>query len=339
MPPEFQNRPPLRTKGEIEMPKPVPNQSVASQPAAPHPNQPHQVNLSSPAMVKLAQAVVRAHEYLSNPKVHRSAAPDDQPRSRPSTVSQAKNYLRAGKAPAPGFLRSAVSPERHRRKCAICSHPEREMIEDLFIHWHSPRAIANFLRDYDRVNWVSIYRHAYALGLDAIRRRNLNHFFENTLDDATQATPTLGGILGAARALSCLTEDGRWIEPPKRVIVTTIVRKEDPHATTSTDPDSHRSSAPQHDGSTQLFSSHELDPALIASSLPEAEIDPRGTGSQPVRVNPAGSPESNSRVAAHGALATKHDQWNAPSSPRSGHPEIRHNRNSHKTKDNSISNR
>ena len=154
--------------------------------------------------------------------------------SRVSTVRQAKHYLRVSRSPE--FLRSAPNLQRHRRKCAICRHEEREMIEELFIHWHSPQAIANFFRDYDNVNWVSIYRHAYALGLDQIRRRNLRHFFENLLDDAINAAPTFAGVLGAARALGCVTEDGRWVEPEKRIVMTTVVRKEEPASTTSIDP-------------------------------------------------------------------------------------------------------
>jgi hypothetical protein len=47
------------------------------------------------------------------------------------------------------------------------------------------------------------------------------------------------------RALSCITEDGRWLEPSQRVIVTTIDRKEDPPATTSADPDARKPSAAQ----------------------------------------------------------------------------------------------
>lgn len=221
------------------------------------------------AFARLAEAAASAQAYLNNPKAEKTSTrrepvrlvpdlnelprPSDQkhgsassasratshrPRApRVSTVRQAKNYLRA--TASPQFLRSTPNLQRHGRKCAICRHPEREMIEELFIHWHSPQAIANFLSDYEEINWVSIYRHAYALGLDQVRRRNLRHFFENLLDDAINATPTFAGVLGAARALGCVTEDGRWVEPEKRILMTTLVRHEEPASTTiSTEPNS-----------------------------------------------------------------------------------------------------
>ena len=35
-----------------------------------------------------------------------------------------------------------VSLGRHKRNCSICSHPERDAIEQSFLHWHSPEEIA-----------------------------------------------------------------------------------------------------------------------------------------------------------------------------------------------------
>ena len=213
-------------------------------------------------------------------------------RPRVSSVRQAKNYLRVSRSPE--FLNPNRSLDRHRRKCAICCHPEREMIEELFVRWHSPQAIANHLEDWDNVNWVSIYRHAYALGLDQVRRRNLRHFFENLLDDAINATPTFAGVLGAARALGCVTEDGRWVEPEKRILMTTVIRKEEPSSTTSTEPD-------------------------VSSALPEQDVAPFASSMLEAAVNPpARSAVRPSRPASHRATRKAAPTDTAPPLQRKG---------------------
>jgi hypothetical protein len=141
----------------------------------------------------------------------------------------------------PSFIHHPPGLARHRRKCQVCHHPEREAIEDLFVHWHSPASIANFFDDIAddteddddeyakrlRVTWVAIYRHAYAVGLDEIRRRNLRFAFEHILEQAGDTTPTSASIMAAARAYAaCVNNDGQWIDPPKRVLVTNITRHE-----------------------------------------------------------------------------------------------------------------
>ncbi|HEV2299477.1 MAG TPA: hypothetical protein VGR72_13300 [Candidatus Acidoferrales bacterium] len=287
-----------------------------------------------------------------------SRATSHRPRTpRVSTVRQAKNYLRVSRSPQ--FLRSTPNLQRHRRKCVICRHPEREMIEELFIHWHSPEAIANFLSDYDEINWVSIYRHAYALGLDAVRRRNLRHFFENLLDDAINATPTFAGVLGAARALGCVTEDGRWVEPEKRVTMTTLVRHEDPQAVTST------SDEPSRAPFTSQSAAASDQPArstLCGSGLQPRQKQRVACASSRARSEGGGSASASPRARAHShdleekpapvsssvlpqaAFGRPAAAWQTPppDSPgvvRSGTREIRLPLNSHKTKEKTISNR
>lgn len=63
---------------------------------------------------------------------------------------------------------TAISPERHRRLCVVCRHPDRHWIEEAFLHWRSPQQIAIQYKIPDR---ASIYRHARALGLFALRER------------------------------------------------------------------------------------------------------------------------------------------------------------------------
>ena len=155
------------------------------------------------------------------------------PKSRSAVAKNAKQYLRA----APKFFRARPALPRHSRKCQICRHPNRELIEDLYIHWHSANSILDFInsasdddddpdQNENNIAWPAIYRHAYALGLDEIRRRNLRFAFELLIEQAGDVTPTSASIIAAARACSCISDDGRWSDPPKHVIVTNIVTHE-----------------------------------------------------------------------------------------------------------------
>jgi hypothetical protein len=54
------------------------------------------------------------------------------------------------------------SPRRHKRKCAICRHPERQAIEQDFLQGRPIEEIVEICRVNDR---STIYRHANAQGL------------------------------------------------------------------------------------------------------------------------------------------------------------------------------
>ena len=159
--------------------------------------------------------------------------------SQPSEAQPTEPQASLGKIPS--FIHHPPDLARHRRKCSICRHPERETIEDLFIHWHSPNTIANYFDDTAddaedagdesanrlRITWVAIYRHAYAVGLDEVRRRNLRFAFEHILEQAGDITPTSASIMAAARAYAaCVNGTGQWNDPPKQVIVTNILKRE-----------------------------------------------------------------------------------------------------------------
>jgi len=169
------------------------------------------------------------------PNPSASPAPIKKKPPRTTALADAKKVLRAASAAtskslaAPEFVHRPPDIARHRRKCAVCHHPEREIIEDLFIHWHSPNTIAEYYKDDTdgELNWVSIYRHAYAFGLDELRRRNLRFVFELIIEQAADITATPAAIIASARALgTCVTPDGQWNDPPKRVIVTNIIKNE-----------------------------------------------------------------------------------------------------------------
>ena len=110
--------------------------------------------------------------------------------------------------------------ERHARKCTICRHPEREDIEDEFLHWHFPNAIAvSFQLGDERV----VYRHARATGLMARRRDNCQAALDRIVEHADALRSVKAdSIIRAIRAYSCLTESGRWIERPTQVVFSVV---------------------------------------------------------------------------------------------------------------------
>ena len=107
----------------------------------------------------------------------------------------------------------------HQRKCAICRHPERDTIEEMFVHWHSSSSIHRRFMLNDR---STIYDHAHATGLFAKRRRNLRYALEHMIERADQCDISSHGIVAAIKAYASLTASGEWIEPARRVIYTSI---------------------------------------------------------------------------------------------------------------------
>jgi len=113
---------------------------------------------------------------------------------------------------------TAPSLSLHRRKCVICRHPEREMIEMYFIRWRSAHRIA---RDFDLSGTSVVYRHANALGLFAQRSRNIRSMLEVMFEQVANVTPTADALIRAVRTYASLTDHGEWVEPATTHVVTT----------------------------------------------------------------------------------------------------------------------
>jgi len=61
--------------------------------------------------------------------------------------------------------------ERHSRKCAICTHPDRQALDEAFLdESHNPQIV----KDYNLPSLSSLYRHAHATGLWLNRVRAVN---------------------------------------------------------------------------------------------------------------------------------------------------------------------
>lgn len=103
--------------------------------------------------------------------------------------------------------------ERHQRKCVVCSHPEREEIEEEFVHW---RDVYHLAKQYDIADSRSIYRHARVFGLIEQRRENRRAILDRILENGP-AVVSAQGVIQAIRAYSCLTPDNRWVEPARNM--------------------------------------------------------------------------------------------------------------------------
>lgn len=260
-----------------------------------------------------------------------------------SAKTNTKSPRRKSSTP-PQFLRSTPELARHSCKCVICHHPQREMIEDLFVHWHSPEAICSVFTQ-DGVGWIAIYRHAYALGLDEVRRRNLRFVFEHILGQAHQITPTSASIIAAAHALgACVNETGQWREPSRRVVVTNIVKGKSKM----------EHSEPAASNEAPVAASRTCRPASESGAAPASPAEDDFVGATLGSPVAADKPRTAERSASSQACSDADESGSLPIAPStraesSESPgfdeisatarEIRNSRNSLITKESQISNR
>jgi hypothetical protein len=143
-------------------------------------------------------------------------APMPRPKTKPRRKRKSRRKLAQTDRPEPTPL------ERHARKCSICRHPQRQLIEEAFLHWRSPDTIMNW---FNIVAETTIYHHAHAFNLFAQRNRNLQSALGNIVEELDRSAFTTRDMLDAVRALAHVNEDGRWIHPPtKSEIVYSVQR-------------------------------------------------------------------------------------------------------------------
>jgi hypothetical protein len=104
----------------------------------------------------------------------------------------------------------------HTRNCAICGSECEDEIEDAFLNWESVDTIA---RSY-AIQRRSVYRHAHATGLFARRDRNIRRALGLLIHRADKVRDvSADSIIRAAKTLAHLNEQGEWVVPIRRVIV------------------------------------------------------------------------------------------------------------------------
>jgi hypothetical protein len=111
---------------------------------------------------------------------------------------------------------SQPDPARHARKCTICHHKDRPVIDFDYLNWRSTQQI---VRVYALPHRVALYRHAAATGLTTLRKSTLHSVLDSIIEQAETVQVTGPTILRAMRAYSCLTKNGDWVELPRRKIV------------------------------------------------------------------------------------------------------------------------
>lgn len=137
------------------------------------------------------------------------AAEEAAPYPTPSTSSESTMFDRTS-LHAPDF-------SRHSRRCNVCSHPDRDIIEAEFIRWANADQLSRQFNIGDR---SSIYRHAHATGLFRRRKRELCRVLEYILESVDFVNfETADVVTRAARVYSHLDDDGNWLEPPKTVTI------------------------------------------------------------------------------------------------------------------------
>ncbi len=119
--------------------------------------------------------------------------------------------------------------ERHSRRCIICHHPEREAIEEEFVHWRAPWKLS---QDYNLNDYRTVYRHARAAGLLLQRRERLHSALDAFVESVDDVTFTGDTILRAMRAYSCIDSHGRWTEIPTQVQFSTSNNAQPPQPPT-----------------------------------------------------------------------------------------------------------
>jgi hypothetical protein len=149
----------------------------------------------------------------SNPLPGQSASPQPSQPTAPRSPSPETNP-ESPQADQP-LPRQEKDLRRHSSRCTVCCHPERHAIEQEFLHWYSTDAIAAEFS----VSRDALYRHMHTTGLYEHRAGSLRHSLDSILEQAEGCTPSADAIVRAVYALAHLTDDGKWINPPKSLDV------------------------------------------------------------------------------------------------------------------------
>jgi hypothetical protein len=163
------------------------------------------------------QAVLKAHP---NAKlvVHPRRGRPHQPKG-PGLGTQPQAKYPAGipsQQREPGDPGNSRPPdlERHQRKCRICRHPDRDLIELDFLRWQGSRAIAE---TYGLPHHSAICRHARAVGLFERRDQTIHYALEPILEQADSVLMRLtpATLVSAVAAYSKINDDGKRIRQPR----------------------------------------------------------------------------------------------------------------------------
>lgn len=135
--------------------------------------------------------------------------------AKPASRVEAEGSKAARRAEAEVAKEKNALPGRHDRKCSICRHRDRADIERDFLHWYSPRKIAD---EYGLPHHSAIYRHAHATGLFAQRATNLRIALGPIIEQCMNVSVCADNVIRAVVAFAHLNDQGEWVEPPRTLI-------------------------------------------------------------------------------------------------------------------------
>jgi hypothetical protein len=181
------------------------------------PDQPTQVNVE-PAQVSAESAQADAMPItepagdLANTAAAIATVPLANVTGNPADALAPEPRTEWSRAHPPDFA-------RHSRRCAVCSHPDRDAIEGDFIRWRSPELIA---KEYNLPGRFTIYRHVHSTGLYAWRKQELGRVLKGILESAEHVPlESSDVIIRAARIYAHLDDQGKWFEPARTNFVLT----------------------------------------------------------------------------------------------------------------------
>ena len=133
--------------------------------------------------------------------------------STKSTSTEAGQPTRTAR-PAPSNAAQKeprASLGRHQRKCTVCHHPQRNEIEQDYLRWGSPTAIA---RVYSLSGPTAIYRHVHATGIFARRRARLRLALDPLIEQVAEVNITAHAIISAIKTSFNFQNARKWIGRP-----------------------------------------------------------------------------------------------------------------------------
>jgi hypothetical protein len=91
---------------------------------------------------------------------------------------------------------------RHQSQCSVCSHPQRQEIEEAWLNWGNTTLLA----DHYKVSRDAIYRHMKALGLFSERQKRVKFAYEKIIERLDMVSVSGSTVLAALKAYISLCE-------------------------------------------------------------------------------------------------------------------------------------
>ena len=113
-----------------------------------------------------------------------------------------------------------IDLSRHKRRCSVCHHPDREALEEAFLQWRNVKYIDREFQPEGGI--TAIYRHARALKLFKQRNLTLRSSLEFVIEQSERIVPSAEGLVKAIRAYTRINESGEWIDTPTTHIVQVV---------------------------------------------------------------------------------------------------------------------